>query len=167
MNAHFFSIKRGHYAVLRILRKPLKSFGLTAARYDLMHMLFGYGSRSSMGDSWHQSALWRKLGVCKSVVSRMLKSLEKLGLVKRTPVYMDTRQRSVTLTSRGLACMRAAIACLERASRRLLCIAICLGKDRDPAECFRHMCDLELYLHEIRRHYGDTAALLYPWHPDD
>ncbi len=167
MNAHFFSTKRAHYAVLRILRKPLKTFGLTAARYDLMHLLFGGRRQCWIGDTFQQSELRRQLGVCKSVVSRMLQSLEKRGLVERSRCFVDKRQRRVRLTKLGTECMRKAVQCLERAARRLLCIAICFGKDRDKDKCFEQMCNLESSLHGMRRHYGDTAALLYPWHPDD
>jgi len=167
MNAHFFSIKRAHYGVLRILRKPFKSFGLTAARYDLLHVLFGDGGQNSRPRTLLQSGVRRQLGVCKSVVSRMLKSLEKLGLVTRSRPYTDKRQRFVELTERGRRCVREAMACLERASCRLLSIAICFGKEHDKDRRFEHMCMFESYLLGIRRHYGDTAPLLYPWHPDD
>jgi DNA-binding MarR family transcriptional regulator len=167
MNAHFFSTKRAHYAVLRILRKPLKSFGLTSARYDLLHVLFGDGGRKSRGWTVRQSEVCRQLGVCKSVVSRMLKSLEKLGLVTRSGVSVDKRLKFVELTPRGLNCVRETRQCLERAARRLLCIAVCIGIRRDRAAIFEHMCAFESYLNMMRHHYGDTAALLYPWNPDD
>ena len=168
MNEHFFSTKRAFHAVLRITRKPLKSFGLTAARYDLMHVLFEYGGRDPRACSIYQSALRRRLGVCKSVVSRMLRALEKLGLVKRRRGAVDTRQRWVELTESGLKSFRDAKQCLMRASRRLLCLAICFGEHRDLDKCFQHMSMLEAYLHGMRAHYGDPAPLyLYTWHPDD
>ncbi len=167
MNAHFFSTKRAHYAVLHILRRPLKSFGLTSARYDLLHVLFGDGGQKSRGWTVRQSEVCRNLGVCKSVVSRMLKSLEKLGLVARRGVSVDKRLKFVQLTERGLNCVRETRQCLERAARRLLRIVVCIGMRRDRAAIFGHMCDFESYLRMIRHHYGDTAALLYRWHPDD
>jgi DNA-binding MarR family transcriptional regulator len=167
MNAHFFATKRAHYGVLRVLRKPLKSFGLTAARYDLMHALFGNRGQASPGYNLKQSYIRRQLGVCKSVVSRMLKSLEELGLVERWRCYGDRRQRWVKLTERGMECMRRTLQCLERAAGRLLRMAICFGHERDKDECFEHMVYLESYLRGMRTHYGDTARLFYPWHPDD
>jgi DNA-binding MarR family transcriptional regulator len=167
MNGHFFSTKRAHYAVLRILRRPLKLFGLTSARYDLLHVLLGDGGQKSRGWTVRQSEICRQLGVCKSVVSRMLKSLEKLGLVERDGGSVDRRLKFVKLTERGMNCVRETRQCLERAARRLLCIAVCIGIRRDRAAIFGHLCDSELYLHRMRRQFGDTAAHLYLWEPED
>ncbi len=166
MNAHFFATKRAFHGILRVTRKPLASLGLTSARYDLMRQLSRY---PNMRYSCWQSELRESLGVTKSVVSRMLASLEKLGFVTRArpDCAGDQRQRRVTLTGVGLQCIRAAIQALGRASKRLLCEAICFGKHRDRDEQFHHMCQLESYLQGMRRHYGDTAHVHYPWHPDD
>jgi hypothetical protein len=46
--------------------------------------------------------------------------------------------------------------------------AICFGRSRDPWQRIVHMDTLESYLDVLRRHFGDTARLYYPWgHPDD
>jgi hypothetical protein len=43
-----------------------------------------------------------------------------------------------------------------------------MGKHRDPNQRFIHMEWLESYLRVLRRDFGDTATLYYPWgHPDD
>jgi DNA-binding MarR family transcriptional regulator len=168
MNAHFFGTKRTFHAILRVTRKPLASFGLTAARYDMLYAIFG----GAPGPGRYvytrpQSELPRKLGVHKSVVSRMLRSLEDIGLVVRQRSHGDRRQRSVRLTDIGVERLRDAVRCLARASRRLLCMAICFGRWRAPHERFRHMCGYESYLNVLRMHFGDTAWLAYRWHPDD
>jgi DNA-binding MarR family transcriptional regulator len=111
-----------------------------------------------------QSALRRVLGVTGSVVSRMLGSLEKLGLITRKRKERDRRQREIRLTEKGLECIRYAHRALARSSVRLLCLAISLGK---PVDAFLHMLWFEEYLLAMRREYGDTARLVYPWHPDD
>ncbi len=169
MNAHFFATKRAFHGILRITRKPLLSLGLTAARYDMMHKLLrGMSVQANMGYACKQSEMWRALGVTKSVVSRMLKSLEKLGWVTRSrPRYGDKRQRTITLTEAGLTCIRAAQQALARASKRLLCEAVCFGEHGDRGAQFQHLCKLESYLFGMQKHYGDTASLCYPWHPDD
>jgi DNA-binding MarR family transcriptional regulator len=168
MNAHFFGTKRAFHAILRIMRKPLASFGLTAARYDMLYVISG-GDLGPEGPDrlTEQSELSDELGVHKSVVSRMLRSLEKLGLVSRERCEGDRRRFWVELTEAGLARLRDATQCLARASRRLLWMAICFGRWRDRDERFRHMEAYESYFEVIGMKYGDRASRPYRWHPDD
>ena len=170
MNAHFFGTKRAFHAILRVTRKPLASFGLTAARYDMLYAIYGCVPKPDSNRSGcltSQRELPRKLGVHKSVVSRMLRSLERLGLVKRRRGYGDRRGNWVELTVAGVARLRDTARCLVRPYRRLLWMTICFGKWWDPAVRFRHMSDYESYLHAIRSQYGDVAWLPYPLHPED
>jgi DNA-binding MarR family transcriptional regulator len=168
MNAHFFGTKRAFHAILRITRKPLATFGLTAARYDMLYAICG-GDPEEDSDECpvEQSELPGLLGVHKSVVSRMLRSLEQLGLVWRERCHSDRRRLFVELTEAGAARLRDAVRCLARASQRLLCMAICYGRWRDPDERLRHMEAYESYLSVIRTDYGDAAWLAYRWHPED
>jgi DNA-binding MarR family transcriptional regulator len=168
MNAHFFGTKRAFYGILRVTRRALASFGLTAARYDMLYAICGGDLGPDPTDyQTEQSELPQKLGVHKSVVSRMLRSLEELGLVVRERCEGDRRRLWVELTEAGLARLRDAARCLTRASQRLLCMAICFGRWRDRDERFQHMSEYESYLCAIRREYGDSAWLAYRWHPDD
>jgi DNA-binding MarR family transcriptional regulator len=115
-----------------------------------------------------QRDLRARLGVSASVVSRMVASIQELGWVTRRIEPHDRRQRLVTLTSAGLQCIATAFKVLRRASWRLVHLAICFGKHRNPSAQFVHTQHLEGYLHGIREQYGDTAPLiLYRWHPDD
>jgi DNA-binding MarR family transcriptional regulator len=160
MNAMFFGAKRAYHGTLRICRRPLRSLGLTAARYDMLYVL--------MHGTVLQSGLRQKLGVCRSVVSRMLRSLEELGLVTRIVKRKDTRQRLVKLTEAGLRCIRTAYNVLARASMRLVYIAISTWSHPDRDKLLDDMFTLETYFDGIRYHYGDTATLYYRWgHPDD
>jgi DNA-binding MarR family transcriptional regulator len=168
MNAHFFGTKRAFHGILRVTRKPLASFGLTAARYDMLCAIFGSVPKLQLhGCLTSQRELPRKLGVHKSVVSRMLRSLEQIGLVARRRFGRDRRQYWVELTQAGRDRLRDAAQCLARASTRLLCMAICFGRWRRQKDRFRHMCAYECYLNAMRSQYADTAWLAYPWHPDD
>ena len=72
-----------------------KMFGLTPARLDLMLALQFEPSL--------QRDLARDLAVTPPVVSRMLKSLEELGLVFRRTLEEDRRHRIVALTKCGKA----------------------------------------------------------------
>jgi DNA-binding MarR family transcriptional regulator len=161
MNAQFFSTKRAHHGILGFTRKPLARFGLTAARLDMLYAIAHGGS--------FQNTLRRKLGVTAPVVSRMLKSLEALGLVRRQRAS-DRRTRLVSLTVKGARRLRKCLRKLARQSRapyRTLMRAITFGEFDDPEACFSATCELDELLRRIRREFGDNATLHYPWHPDD
>jgi DNA-binding MarR family transcriptional regulator len=167
MNAIAFGTKRAFHAFLRFGRKHLARVGLTAARFDLMYAVNGDPRRRESYGSY-QKELPARLGVTAGVVSRMLRSLEELGLVTREPPVGDRRQRHVKLTVAGLTCLRDAWSLLVRLVRRFVWEAICFGKHDDPEQRFMRMAELESYLHALRRDFGDTATLYYRWgHPDD
>src|SRR5262245_18874671 len=94
MHAVFFRLKRSYQAPLRQLNKWLEVHGLTCARFDLL--LF-----PGVGPGNMQSKLVKAAGVCPSVVSRRLKALEELRLVRRFKPDGDKRQRWVVLTDLG------------------------------------------------------------------
>ena len=167
MNTIFFGCKRAFHSTLRVTRKPLASLGLTAARFYLLYELLSRDKLIPNGA--FQSVLRRRLGVCASVISRMLASLEALGWVTREgqPQGLDRRQRRVTLTAEGRQRIAAAFKMLRRASWRLVHQAICFGQHGAPSPQFVHTERLESYLRGMRTEYGDTATLYYPWHPDD
>ena len=93
MDDLLFAFKRVHLAGNRNALKLLAAFGVTPARFDLMRVL--YGNRTfSMQQSW----LRGELGVARATLSKMLKALEKAGLVERKPDEFDRRTKRVTLT---------------------------------------------------------------------
>src|SRR5580693_3839905 len=104
MHAVFFGLKRAYYATLGLTRRTLRKMGLTAARMDMLYVIHKKGRYPTP-----QGALWRTLGVCPSVVSRMLKRLEQMGYVERNVVTNDTRKRTVKLTTKGRARILRAI----------------------------------------------------------
>jgi DNA-binding MarR family transcriptional regulator len=165
MNAIAFGTKRAFHGFLRVTRKVLATVGLTAARFDVLHPLLN--QRGDYSYPVLQDELRRKLGVTAGVVSRMLGALEQLGLVRRRRAH-DRRRRVVELTERGMACMRRARRLLLQGVRRIVWDAICFGRHHNPEQRFLHMQQLESYLDVLRRDFGDTATLYYPWgHPDD
>ena len=131
---------------------------MTPARLDLM---FFVHTQSGLGIA--QRDLRRGLGVSAPTVSRMLRSLETLGLVVRTPVSVDRRQRWVQLTALGHALVR-------RARKRLLRRTVprwvaTLVAPRGPA--FPAMEAVDDILGRMRRGLLDVATHYYRWHPDD
>ncbi len=96
-----------------------------------------------------------------------LASLEKLGWITRQRDLFDRRQREVSLTEAGRACIRAAYQAMARSSMRLLYMALSFGERWSAEAAFWPMSELEDLLRCLRREYGDVASLPYPWHPDD
>ena len=100
-----FVIKRVHHRLLAFARPFAKFFGITPARYDLL-------KRIRLGGGGFQAELPANLGVTRATISRMLISLEKLGLIVRTHL-VDERGRPhrrmnwVALTAEGKRIMTA------------------------------------------------------------
>jgi DNA-binding MarR family transcriptional regulator len=167
MHAAFFGLKRAYWGSLRVTRKPLAALGLTAARFDLLYVL-----REAPCPPVAQRAIHRKLGVTPPVVSRMLKSLYELGLVRRERRPGDRRQWLISLTARGRFAIRDAVdrfirrGRVERIVEHGLCPAMTPGLEREDA-AFLAMTDLETLLDNLREGFRARGTLYYPWHPDD
>jgi DNA-binding MarR family transcriptional regulator len=161
-------MKRAFHGTLRIPRKPLKGYGLTPARFDLLWAL-----STSPFESARQSRLRKELGVTAPTVSRMVKSLEALGVVRTERDPFDRRQRIVRLTKAGLARIGAAVECFigRRGAKRILDRALGRhlprGGGSRTSVVFTRTCDFDYLLGCIRDTCGDGATLHYPWHPDD
>jgi DNA-binding MarR family transcriptional regulator len=168
MNSVYFGAKRAFHGFLRITREPLKANGITAARFDLMVAIRKRDpDRKGAWPVW-QSELWRVLGVTPSVVCRMLRGLEGLGLIRRCVSQCDRRQREVVLSDKGQQCLREAYGMVVRWVQRFVVEVICFGDHRDPGKRFIHMETLEAYLNVLRKYTRDRATLYYAWgHPDD
>jgi DNA-binding MarR family transcriptional regulator len=168
MHAIFFGLKRAHQGTLRITRGVLTALGLTAARFDL---LFAVKKSSRYG--MNQSALRKVLGVSRATVSRMLASLEELGLVRREVTTADRRQKFVQLTTRGRWRIAFAHRQLTRSGWAQLAIDSALETHHarfrwcDQNACLDATASLTVMLDRIRTGFYDFATLDYPWGPDD
>jgi DNA-binding MarR family transcriptional regulator len=177
VNAIFFGLKRAFHGTLRVTRRSLTALGLTAARFDLLYALPRRKQRFRRG-IW-QSLLRRKLGVSRPTISRMLASLEELGLVRREreALGLDRRQVLVELTDRGRELIRVAAKVFIKGGYAQLAVDSALGTEMgdgpaanlwcDASHCLCAMDTLDGLLTKIRYQFGDFAKLYYPWHPDD
>jgi DNA-binding MarR family transcriptional regulator len=164
MNAIFFGAKRAFQASLRITRPWLVRLGLTAARFDMLTAIW----RHPCGV--FQRNLREMLGVTAPTISRMLRSLEELGLLTRERgLGGDKRQLHVTLTPAGLALIRRATRLLIDSGAAQLAVDCALTNNRahDESLCFVEMARAESMLSLLRNAFRDIARLHYPWHPDD
>ena len=171
MHVIFFGLKRAWHGCLRITRRPLTALGLTAARFDLLYALL-----NGLGTT--QVRLRRALGVNRTTISRMLGSLESLGLIKRERVrYGDRRTRKVAHTEQGERRIRIAMRELIDSGSAKLAVDSAIAGDpwrgQPTVDCHNDMacfCGCQMvdsYLSTIRKAYGDSATLYYRWHPDD
>ena len=163
MNAIFFGCKRAFHGCLRITRPWITRLGLTAARFDMLTAI----SHFPLGP--FQRDLRAKLGVTAATISRMLRSLEELGLVERRRSHTDRRQMHVTLTAAGHSRLRRATATFIGSGAAQLAVdsALTEGRAHDEARCMAEMTLAESILNRIRDAFRDIASLYYPWHPDD
>lgn len=161
MDKIFFGLKRAYYGTLRVTRRPLASMELTAARFDLLYIL------EKAGGQMPQRAIQRALGVARSTVSRMLRSLEDLGLVEREILLEDQRCMWVELTNSGRRSVLAAARLLIRTGRVKTAVegALCPSGRENESACLlaRGACDRTL--RRFRYAYGDVATLEYPLVP--
>jgi DNA-binding MarR family transcriptional regulator len=158
MHIIFFGLKRAHHGTLHITRPMLIRMGLTAARFDLLYAV------KERRNGIRQSVLRRVLGVSRATVSKMLASLEELGLLTRETDREDRRTRRVRLTSLGLHRIRYAYRQLARSGWAQLAVESALG----PAGAEAATQVLDDLLSRIREAFGDFGSLEYPWpHPDD
>jgi DNA-binding MarR family transcriptional regulator len=157
-----FRIKRAFLASTNFLRRSLRyHHGLTQARFEvLFYVHHGYCD---------QSRLRRALCLAPSTLTEALQTLERLGLVSRTPNPADRRTRIIQLTKEGL---RRTKACIEqwidsRAGIRMM--RNVFRWKRDPNVAFCQMEDFESFLRVSERWFSGKVALdLYPsFHPDD
>jgi DNA-binding MarR family transcriptional regulator len=180
VNAIFFGLKRAYHGTLRVTRCMLARIGLTAARFDMLYALPHGGFRAGKG--MRQSLLRRRLGVSRPTVSRMLASLEELGLVTRKPDENDRRQVFVALTLAGRRLLRRAKRTFIESGYIQLAVDTALGAESsggtsgnrwrtnrwyDDSHCLVETDRLEGILGKVRYAFGDFATLHYRWHPDD
>ncbi len=170
MNSIFFGLKRAFHGALAVTRKRLQAVspGMTAARFDMMYLLAGGRDGRQVVESFYaenvlQCVLGFELGVSRPVVARMLRSLEKLGWVKRRRWEHDGRYRVVTLTFAGLQCVRAAFQQVVPFSRGVVHRAMGIRPHRAPAPRLQAIVTLDRYLKSLREHCRNHPGRLWYW----
>jgi DNA-binding MarR family transcriptional regulator len=124
-------MKRAHLGMERLGRKLLEPFGLTPARFDLLNTI------ADCEKPMPQKELWKRLGVVRSAVCEMLKSLIKLALVKRYRAA-DSRTWIVQLTKSGRELTKRAYDALVNGGDATVIVDVLIaGESGDPAS-IRH-----------------------------
>jgi DNA-binding MarR family transcriptional regulator len=161
MDAVMFHVKGAHLALQRVGRRLLHRNGLTPARFDLMHALGLKGMK--------QSDLWRRLGVVRSVVSEMLRSLRQLGWVKRVRAP-DGRTWLVQLTQRGRRLFEDAYAQWVESGHMTVCIDGALTERDVETDTESKRVAIILACMAVEEEFRVRAPVgkdLYCWYPHD
>lgn len=162
MNVIFFGLKRAYYASLLGSRVLAKRYGLTPARFDVMYLL------ETSGPFVEQRAIWRKLGVSRATTSRMLNSLEALGLIRREAGFSDARQRIVFLTQKGKQLIKVA-------RTRIIDSGLSDLMMESASTCYRYsrasveaaVGTFESHLVAVQQTFCKPERTLYSWAPYD
>jgi DNA-binding MarR family transcriptional regulator len=170
MNYYFFAMKRAFHATLRISRDVAAGFGVTPARADMLYAIFReplatYAGPAGRG-SLTQRQLREKLGVSAPTVSRMVRSLEALGFVKRRPSIHDGRTLDVSLTDLGWHRVRAMffeIFKWDIFGFALDCALALIDPPGSDERNERRRYDLYDLTTRIRLAFRDRATLEYPY----
>ena len=171
MHGVLFAVKRTHLDGLRVERRLLERTGRTPARFHLVQAMArnaGYLGRVGC----LQKELWPVLGVSRATVSRMLGSLEKLGLVQRSVVAKDRRNRFVELTRAGAAWFRLARRVAVADAARVIEAALgprtemaIGGGARTWRDVGMQLRPFETLLIAVQWRLGGLARLVYPRQP--
>jgi len=155
MHAAFFGIKRVHLRTLAVSRALLARVALTPARFDLMRIV------ELHTDGILQRNIQYLLGVSAPTVSRMLKALEKLGMIRRRRLASDRRCVDVHLTHVGRNVVGVARETLIESGIAERFALRGLGSNPDTAR--PELTTLQRFLSSMRSAYGDWPLFAHPW----
>ena len=169
MHQIFFLFKRCYWGIQNKLRWPLKKdFDITPARVDMLYAI--EKSPCVEPAAQEQRRLAEKLGVTRSVVSRMLKAMERRGWIRREKAEYDRRMWLVSVTEKGQEL-------LDRVMRRFVKsgrVAHWVYRGLMDAWWWKRTLRFErlLFFEDdlqcFRKNFNGGGTLYYPFgHPDD
>jgi DNA-binding MarR family transcriptional regulator len=132
-------------------------YGLTPARFDLLHVL------RQRFDEASQATVRHVLGVSATTVSRMIQALERLGFVERSRHWRDRRTKLVRLTLEGRWRVDAILEELIDTGHLDLAFHGCFEWPARGAE--RTVRILFKALRHLARKLGDWASHFHPGEP--
>ena len=154
-----FYLKRAHLCSLAVLRRLLTPFGITPARYDMLHVIANTNLWHGKKSHWvYQSDIWRALGVTPTTVCKMLRALERLGFVRRTrSIVRDRRQVIVELTRKARGLLRHVLRDVINPGVIWFAVYSAFAMNGKDVQEFKG------YLDMLRYRFHDRATFLYRW----
>lgn len=162
MHTSFFEMKHGHLTALRITRKETAIVELTPARLDMLRVIL---ERSG---EMLQSSLRRLLCVNNSVISIMVRALERAGFVVRERCRDDRRTFWVRLTARARYALRRVFYGAVNQGFLELTLVSAFAKDHIPHRGWEKIVEeLQARLHLLRIAFGIGITHYNPWDAND
>jgi DNA-binding MarR family transcriptional regulator len=152
-----FAFKRAHYASLRATRPFATKFGLTPARFDLICCAL------RLRRDAFQANIARSLGVSQVTVCRMVRAMERSGLIRRARIDGDTKKWRVCLAKLGRRCFYLVLKRLQRRPLQRLFQSVArniLGGTFE--EMLIPLSDYAGVLRKGAHHLGDASTFHHP-----
>ena len=162
MHQLLFSLKRTHLKSLAMCRSIIGKFPLTPARYDMLA-----AARKHASPHFTQSELRRLLGVNRATTSRMARSLEKLGYIKREVSPYDRRQLLIRLTALGTRIFETLEYDVVDYGMIDFGVTCAFAFKWYSEDAVSELLDLEERFHHARAQLWDSAQFHYDFHPDN
>jgi DNA-binding MarR family transcriptional regulator len=156
MHAVFNEMKRAYWRSHAMLAPVAKRHGLTPARYDML-----FAIATSAGRVILSRDLRRACGTTPGVVSRMLRSLEELGLVRCDRKDRFKGSFFVEITEKGLARLIAAMSEVDAGGVELAMESVVVEDWMNPDLRVLDMKELGTWLRRVRVRRGDRGRLDY------
>lgn len=170
-----FDLKRGHLRTVAYGEKAMRGVGsMTAARFDLLCLLrqknildpnFDQG-RDPLRDGVTQRELWKRLGVDKSTVSKMLRRLEDMGWIRRErPTRReDWRTKKVFFTALGLKRIAKAMRVMFRQRTMLNYFErIFKGRQWGSLHVVKNLQKVSETIKFVAECFGDQSNIVYDY----
>jgi|GEM_PF-1427055 len=155
MHEVMFRLKRAHLRAVEFAKPMAALFGLTPARFDVL-----YAIKQSSGYVLTQRQLGEALGLAPATISKIVERMEACGLVRRETREDDRRMKCVTMTSRGIDAIGAAIHAFLRLDQLRAAYRSIHGGDPPKSQAF--LAIVRRSLAKIARHFGDGSHVAYP-----
>jgi DNA-binding MarR family transcriptional regulator len=164
MDTFGFILKRADQRMLAFQRALLKPYfeehRLTPGRYLILFVIQTVGFPTHKhGKVLSQSQIVRELGVTKVTVSKALKSMESLGLIRRESQFPGRRKKDVYITDLGRQLLRMVEEEFIRPGIVWIAVLTALGGRREK------LGGVAYWLDEMRRRFLDGAEFLFPETP--
>lgn len=97
----FLHLLRAGDEAFRVVESHLGKFDITQGRFGVMMALWGVCQREGKPTPLTPAELAERTGVTRATITGLIDTLEKSGIVTRTPHPADRRMMSIGLTARG------------------------------------------------------------------